>query len=711
MNDATKVGTVAITVTGDTTYDKGVEYLVSAVNVTNTVGTKTIPISINATASGTLGTSDEDYFDNRDTATSHIYKVLAKDTISNNDQLMVGYIANNATGINGTITIKAYLDENKIGISDTYDGTESDSMGTTNEWAAGRTVFTTTEWNSLQGTGISFQIRVEANEGTWVEEPPRTVNSMERFPANISDVKQNIREVYFNKMNSDTMQSRYDAATYKADLTYNNEGKVLAWLEEDKLYIASDGNTYLNNVDGLFSGWSNVEKIEFNNVDTSRVISMTGMFYNCSSLTNLDLSKFDTANVTSMTGMFQGCSSLANIDLSNFDTLYVVNMQNMFCDCGNITTLDLSSFNTSNLSNDGMAYMFKNCSALTKIYVSNRWDSSNQYNNMPIFTDNNNLIGGNGTLFNGSKIDKNVAIIDTADNPGYLTYKEFKVNNSINAMKNFKDSTFSSIKSSIKKIMFINIKQQDIDKRYSAATIKEDITLSDEGNVKAWVNGTTLYVASPGETYFPEDCSWLFQEFTNVQIIYFENINTSRVTNMQYMFYYNDKLCSIDISMFDTSNVTDMSGMFYYCESIESIDLSGKGSEKLLNIQQIFGRCNNLKYVNMSDFTYNGTSLNELFYYHENLEIVDFTNIKLNNVTNMTSIFSNCTNLKTIFVSNTWDVNNVTSSSSMFSNCTSLKGGGTPQTTYDSTHTDKEYARIDGGANSATPGYLTLKTN
>lgn len=123
-NDTNNVETVTINVNGDTTYDRDVEYLVSVVNVSNTVGTKVIPISISATASGTLGTIDEDYFDNRETATSHIYKVLAKDTISDNDQLMVGYIVNNATGINGTITIKAYIDKDKIAVSDTYPESE-----------------------------------------------------------------------------------------------------------------------------------------------------------------------------------------------------------------------------------------------------------------------------------------------------------------------------------------------------------------------------------------------------------------------------------------------------------------------------------------------------------------------------------------------------------------------------------------------------------
>ena len=32
----------------------------------------------------------------------------------------------------------------------------------------GKTVFTTTEWNSLQTNGVSFQVKVEANEGIWV---------------------------------------------------------------------------------------------------------------------------------------------------------------------------------------------------------------------------------------------------------------------------------------------------------------------------------------------------------------------------------------------------------------------------------------------------------------------------------------------------------------------------------------------------------------
>ena len=256
-NDATKVGSVTINVTGDTTYTEGVEYLVTVVNVQNTIGTgynkKTVPISVDISIENnvsnnsvtTLGISDDEYFDNRG-STSSIYKVLFEDTIVENDQLVAGYIAPGSTGINGNIIVKAYFDSAKIAISDTYQPTEvyklasnmsqstknyceyyvdyewtnryllplsgsettkafcngtgtrggltfneaiiygwfnysalhnlesfnvvefAYSNDTSNEWINGRTLFTTEEWNSLQQNGVSFKIKVEANEGIWV---------------------------------------------------------------------------------------------------------------------------------------------------------------------------------------------------------------------------------------------------------------------------------------------------------------------------------------------------------------------------------------------------------------------------------------------------------------------------------------------------------------------------------------------------------------
>ena len=164
---------VVIEIEGDTDYSGGIEYLVSAVdaNIYTTKG-QIVPISLDITIDNDLGTENNNYFTARDNTNTSIYKKLVGDTLAGDQMLLVGYIAPNSPGnidgIDGTITIKAYLDKDKIKISDTYDGTESDNMGTTNEWIEGKTVITTNEWNALQQNGVSFKVKVEANEGIWV---------------------------------------------------------------------------------------------------------------------------------------------------------------------------------------------------------------------------------------------------------------------------------------------------------------------------------------------------------------------------------------------------------------------------------------------------------------------------------------------------------------------------------------------------------------
>ena len=63
-------------------------------------------------------------------------------------------------------------------------------------------------------------------------------------------------------------------------------------------------------------------------------------------------------------------------------------------------------------------------------------------------------------------------------------------------------------------------------------------------------------------------------------------------------------------------------------------------------------------------------------------------------------MFWNCWKLKTIYVSDLWNVDNVTNSTNMFGNCKSLSGA----TSYDSTKIDKTMANY-------TTGYLTYKSN
>ena len=252
ITDTSNTDEAIITISGNTTYSTGVEYLITTEDTHVTIGTgitaKTVPISIAITPekTGDLGTeanglTSGDYWQQRGSTTSYYTNLY--DGIGDGKKVMAGYIAPGQTGVNGTISIKAFFDKDKIAITDTYSGystktyyeinspltqeqltscvsylsglsaTEAFCNGTgtitrygmtytfqealdnsvinttqrnnlinagiireaytdettTPNWVKWqRTVLTTSEWNELANTPLSFKVKVEANEGVWI---------------------------------------------------------------------------------------------------------------------------------------------------------------------------------------------------------------------------------------------------------------------------------------------------------------------------------------------------------------------------------------------------------------------------------------------------------------------------------------------------------------------------------------------------------------
>ena len=454
-NDYTQ-DTLQISIEGDTTYSEGIEYLVTAeeVNVETSSGKK-VPMTLKVAVTDDLGTQDADndqieYFTDRGSTTSY-YKLLSESVLYDGQYLLVGYIAPGQTGIDGTINIKAYLDEDRVAISDTYpegevshienEGEQNEEIvidgynGTTSTWVDGRTVLTTNEWNSLneQGNELSFKVKVEANEGTWVD-PAIPINTMGRIPSNL---RENITEVYFIKETPIRLQQRYDAASVKADLTETtlNEGQVLGWQEGNKLYIASTGETYLpENSAGYFAGLANVTKIEFDNINTSRVTSMSALFSGCTALNSLDLSNFNTSNVENMSYMFASCQNLTSLNISNFNTNNVLDMNRMFVDCRNLTFLNLSNFNTSNVEN--MDSMFASCQNLTSLNISN-FNTSNVENMSFMFAGCESLTSLNLSNFNTSNVENMSTMFASCKNLTSLDLSSFNTSAVTNMYRMF----------------------------------------------------------------------------------------------------------------------------------------------------------------------------------------------------------------------------------------------------------------------------------
>ena len=164
---------------------------------------------------------------------------------------------------------------------------------------------------------------------------------------------------------------------------------------------------------------SQATTIDVSHFDTSNVTNMQGMFQH-SQATIIDVSNFDTSNVTNMQCMF--CDSkAATLDLSHFDTSNVTNMQGMFWK-SQATTLDVSHFDTSNVTN--MEVMFAYMTNLKTIYASSKFVTTSVTSSTSMFEKSTNLVGGAGTKYNKSYLDKTYARIDGGtSNPGYFTEK------------------------------------------------------------------------------------------------------------------------------------------------------------------------------------------------------------------------------------------------------------------------------------------------
>ena len=194
------------------------------------------------------------------------------------------------------------------------------------------------------------------------------------------------------------------------------------------------------------------------------------------------------------------------------------------------------------------------------------------------------------------------------------------------------------------------------------------------------------------------------------------NFNTSKVQNMEYMFFGCKNLTKLNIASFRTSNVTSMVAMFGYCSSLIKLDLSNFDTSKIESMYNLFGYCSSLTELKISNFnTSNVTDMRRMFDKCNVLTELDLSSFDTSKVTNMLTMFRGNFKLRKIYVSDKWSIENVDHSSipdneyQPFLSCTSIVGGA--GTTYNSSYVDKTYARIDGGPNSDTPGYLTLKTS
>ena len=218
-----------------------------------------------------------------------------------------------------------------------------------------------------------------------------------------------------NNMFSSSQATTLDVSNFNTSNVTDMES-MFSGSQATTLDVSNFNTSNVTNMRYMF-GDSQATTLDVSNFDTSKVIDMSNMFSD-SQATTLDLSNFDTSKVRYMEFMFDS-SKATILDLSSFNTSKVTNMRAMFSS-SQATTLDLSNFDTSNVTN--MSYMFNTSTNLKTIYVGDKFNTNNVTSSANMFTDSTKLVGGAGTKYDSTKIDKAYAHIDGGtSNPGYFT--------------------------------------------------------------------------------------------------------------------------------------------------------------------------------------------------------------------------------------------------------------------------------------------------
>jgi surface protein len=311
----------------------------------------------------------------------------------------------------------------------------------------------------------------------------------------------------------DACDSKYYAAV-NAD--GNICGDIRVFVKDSTVYVlAKSGDVMKMNPDssGMFSGLNVLTNISgLEKVDTTAVTNMSSMFKGCSKLNTPNLSKFRTENVKDMSYMFCGCRGMWTLDLSSFDTSKVKDMSYMFSDCTGVSSLNLSTFDTSNVTNmNSMFAMYYN------------WGSSEE------------------TAGSNSLKELNISNFDTS---------------------NVKD--MSSMFYGCQGLTELNLKKFD-----------------------------TAKVTNMNHMFY--NCYALSK-----LVIPFK---TANVTDMSYMFKNCYILCDLDVGTFDTVNVIDMSYMFAFNSWNERkmLDLSSFNTSKVKNMEGMFYFDRGLKIIYVSE--------------------------------------------------------------------------------------------------------------
>ena len=461
----------------------------------------------------------------------------------------------------------------------------------------------------------------------------------------------------------------------------------------------------------MFKGCTNLQSVTFaDDFDTSNIQNMEQVFSGCSSLTEVDISSFNTSSVQTTHAMFYNCSDLTTIYASSSFALSDGTVSDMmFEGCTSIIGGIGTTYNNENVDktyarideSDAPGYFtFKAPPSSVTVTFNTMGGSSlaSQSVQRGSYAIRPKTPTKEGFIFDGWYIEEEctnefdfTSTLVTRDTTLYAKWIERK-----GQFAKINDTYTSSYLETLETLLSImpanNVKDITIT-LYDSSLTAEGLGRCTETNtligaISAENNGSYIYdnvslifASGAGIVLGGDECSYVFAQCPTISYVDLSGIITKNITTIATMFKGCSNLETVIFGdNFNTSKATNMGDLFRYDTKLVHVDFGNLNTSTMENMAGVFSGCTSLTEIDISSFV-------------------------SSHVTSVRDMFYECSSLKTIYASSNFTIPSNVTSTDMFTHCDSLVGeNGTKYTV--AQITNGEYARLD---TSSTPGYFSKK--
>ena len=406
----------------------------------------------------------------------------------------------------------------------------------------------------------------------------------------------------------------------------------------------------------------------------ARPTSCYAWFKNFSELMKIEgIENLNTENVTSMAYMFSSCNKLAELDVTHFNTANVKNMEYMFEYCKGLSSLDVTNFNTANVTN--MLAMFGRTS-LTSLDVTH-FNTANVKDMTSMFYACKGLTSLDVTNFNTAnvtsmrdmfcKCDK----LTSLDVTNFNTAKVTDMSNMFYGCNKLKEIYVSdkfvtdAVTNSYQMFVYCESLSGDIEWTSDKATDKT-YAKTDGGYFrdKAYDNRPFVKFADGTLTF---RCGYKKTLGENEY-----ELNSDGEKPAWYTLRDDINLVVFEAS-FANARPTSCYAWFQNFEKLSQIaGIENLNTANVTDMSNMFKNCSNLAKLDVTHFnTAKVTTMNSMFTRCSNLAVLDLTHFNTAKVTNMYEMFNGCSNLVKLDVTN-FNTAKVTTMFGMFNACSNL---------------------------------------